>query len=246
MVAWGAFPGTSVFQQLARILIPLALAAGLVVLNLRLFRRDGLPANALNLRPRQVGWFLVGGVIITPVILLIAAVISLGVPFHWERGGLTWTRVAWQFAEYTVGNSAEELIFRGYLLLILMRHVGLASALLAMALLFGAFHLPGLSGGTAVKMICTTAVGSYLFAYGYLITGSLWTAIGMHVWGNLLLHQILGLTGGASILRVVVHGTWPESWDPAFIAWMSVSGIAAGLGALLFRRTRSRALDRSV
>lgn len=223
VVAWMFFPGTSGFQQLARIMIPLGVAAGLLALNLKFLRRDGLSADALGLGWRKIGWFVAGGLAAVAVIFAIAGVLWLFVPFHWERGTLSFSRYFWQAAEYTAGNSGEELMFRGYLLLILARALGMRWALLVVAILFGMFHLPGLSGGAALKMICTTGIWSYLFAFAFLLTKSLWAAIGLHVFGNLLLHQTLGLSGGESLWRVVLHSDWPTAYDPAFLTSILVS-----------------------
>lgn len=71
-------------------------------------------------------------------------------------------------------------------------------------------------------MVCTTGAMSFLFAYGFILSGSLWTAVGLHVFGNIILHQVLGMSGGASILTPVMHRSWPDHYDPAFYAWMTV------------------------
>ena len=241
VLAWAFFPGSGLFPQLARVSIPLFVAIGLLVLNQRLLSRDGFPPDALGFCARRIGWFFAGGIINAGIILLMAGALWLLVPFHWERGSLTWEKLGWQTAEYFAGNVGEELAFRGYLLLLLTRHFGLTRALFVVALLFGLFHLPGLSGWTAVKMVCTTAAWSFLFAYGYLLTGSLWTAVGLHVFGNAILHHVFGMSGGTSILTPVMHKPWPDDYDPAFCVWMAVSIPIAVGAALVGERLRSRA-----
>jgi membrane protease YdiL (CAAX protease family) len=238
--AWAFFPGHDVFPQLARIVIPLLVLLGLVLLNRHFLERDGFSSNALGLNLRRVHWLFGGMLLIVPIILAIAGALRMIVPFRWVSGALSWEQLGWQAAEYFAGNSGEELMFRGYLLLVLTRRLGTNWAMLIVAVLFGLFHLPGLSGSTALKMICTTAAGSYLFAYGFLLTGSLWTAIGMHAFGNLLLHQVLGMGGGNSILKIELRGTWPSNYDPAFLAWLGVCiPITIGV-SLLHRWMRSK------
>lgn len=246
VLAWAFFPGSDVFGQLARVTIPLFVAIGLLMLNQHLLRRDGFPRDALGLQPAKIGWFFSGAILILPVILLIAATLWLLVPFHWERGSLTWTKLFWQTAEYFAGNLGEELAFRGYLLVLFTRYFGLTRALFMVALLFGIFHLPGLSGWAAVKMVCTTGVGSFLFAYGFVFTGSLWTAVGMHVFGNTILHHVLGMGAGASIFSPVLHDSWPAHYDPAFCAWMTVSITLSICAALVLTRLNRRDLKRNV
>lgn len=239
VLPWMFFPSTSGFQQLARIVIPLGVTAALLALNLTFLRRAGFAGDALGLRLHRIGWLAVGGFAAVPILLAMAAVLGWFVPFHWEQGTLSWPRYGWQATEYLAGNFGEELMFRGYLLLILTRCLGLRWALLIVAILFGLFHLPGISGGAALKMICTTAAWSYLFAYAFLLTNSLWTAVGLHVLGNLLLHQTLGLSGQESLWRIVLHGHWPTRYDPAFLTVMTVSLSIVFVASRLYTRHRS-------
>jgi membrane protease YdiL (CAAX protease family) len=141
-------------------------------------------------------------------------------------------------AEYFAGNFGEELAFRGYFLLVLTRYLGLTRALLIGALLFGLFHLPGLSGTEAIKMVCTTGALSFVFSYGYVLTGSLWTAVGMHVFGNVILHEVLGMSGKPGIAAMVFHEPWPSAYDPAFLVWLGVSVPVAVFGSLIVKRFR--------
>ena len=235
VLAWMFFPPTSIFPQVARVAIPLAVTGGLILLNRRFLVRDGFKPDALALAPRHFGWFFGGGIAITLVILAMAGALWVLVPYHWERGSMTWTQLAWQTAEFSAGNFGEELAFRGYLLLALARHLGLGRALAIVAVLFGLFHLPGLSGWEALKMVCTTATMSFLFAYAFVLTGSLWTAVGAHVLGNVVLHNALGMSGGSSIATPVLHGPWPSAYDPAFTVWLVV-GIAAAVGCYVLTK----------
>jgi membrane protease YdiL (CAAX protease family) len=234
--AWMFFPERGVFAHSARVVIPLLVVIGLIALNRRFLMRDGIPRDTLGLGLRRIGWFFAGGVLIVPVILAMAGALWLLVPFHWERGAMAWSQLGWKTAEYFAGNFGEELAFRGYVLVVLTRYLGLTRALLIGALLFGLFHLPGLSGMQAIKMICTTGAMSFVFAYGYVLSGSLWTAVGLHVFGNVILHEVLGMSGKSGIATMVFHEPWPSSYDPAFLVWLGVSIPVAGTGALLVKR----------
>lgn len=217
------FPGPNLLPYLVRLIISFLVVVGLWTLNQRLLGRDGFPSDALGLNLRRGGWFFAGGFIMAIILLSIMGVLWLLAPFHWEKGTLTGVGLLWQTLDYLGGNLGEELVFRGYLLLLLTRYLGLTSALFIVALLFGLFHLPGLSGWIAVKMICTTAVMSFLFAYGFISSGSLWTAFGLHVFGNVLLHCVLGMSSSASLYNVVADAAWPRTYDPGFWALMSVT-----------------------
>lgn len=237
--AWMFFPERGVFAHSARVFIPLLVVVGLIGLNRMFLMRDGFPRDTLGLGLRRIGWFFAGGILIVPVMLAMAGVLWLLVPFHWERGAMAWSQLGWKTAEYFAGNFGEELAFRGYFLVVLARYLGLTRALLIGALLFGLFHLPGLSGMEAVKMVCTTGTLSFVFAYGYVLTGSLWTAVGLHVFGNVILHEVLGMSGKSGIATMVFHEPWPSSYDPAFLVWLGVSIPTAVTGALLVKRFRS-------
>jgi membrane protease YdiL (CAAX protease family) len=224
MVGWVFFPGDGLVPQLGRILIPLCFSIALVVLNQRLLARDGFAPDALGLKftPARAGGALASSIFMVLICAAMAGSLWLLLPFHYQRGSLSLAAFSLRAVEYLGGNAGEELIFRGYLLLLLRRHCGLLAALVITAFLFGLFHLPGLSGATAIKMICTTFLGGILFAYGFLFTGTLWSAIGLHVAGNIVLHHILGLSGQPSLLTPVFEQPWPTAYDPAFVVWLAV------------------------
>lgn len=224
MAGWVFFPGTSAIAQLGRILIPLCFSIALVVLNQRLLARDGFAPDALGLKltPARAGTSLAGSVLMALLFVAMAGGLWLLVPFHYQRGPLGLASFGLRAMEYLAGNAGEELIFRGYFLLLLRRHCGLAAALAITGLLFGLFHLPGLSGMAALKMTCTTFLGGTLFAYGFLLTGTLWSAIGLHVAGNVVLHHVLGLSGQTSLLAPIFDQSWPTTYDPAFVVWLVI------------------------
>lgn len=224
IAGWAFFPGDGAIPQLGRIVIPLSFSIALIALNQRLLARDGFAADALGLKltPARVGGAFAGSFLMALVFFLMAAGLWLLVPFHYERGPLSLAAFGLRAIEYLCGNAGEELIFRGYLLLLLRRHCGLPAALAITGVLFGLFHLPGLSGPAALQMICTTFLGGTLFAYGFLLTGTLWSAIGLHVAGNIVLHQVLGLSGQASLLRPVFDQPWPTTYNPGFVAWLAI------------------------
>ena len=184
--------------------------------------KDGLSGNSLGLSLHQSPWFLAGGLISIIFVGLIAGSLWLLTPFHWEPGTLTDGDVAWRFAEYFGSNFTEELMFRGYLLLILRRSLASGRALLIVSLLFGLFHLPGLSGIVALKMICTTTLFSWILGLIFIKTSSLWTAVGMHVVGNTVLHTVLGMSGEQSVFRMKFVKPPPTGYDAGLTAYVVI------------------------
>ncbi len=223
-MAWLAFPRDTGPQHVARIALALVCAAALVWLNRRFLVRDGIRVSALGLGIRRFPFLLAGALLMTVVLGVVAGVLSLTAPFHWKPGSLSWSGLGWCAAEYFAGNAGEELMFRAYLLLAMQRAFGTAPALVIVSLLFGLFHLPGLSGVVAVKMICTTGVWSLVFALGFLKTGSLWTAIGLHAFGNTLLHRVMGMSGDESLFRADFRAPLPNGYgDPGFLTFAGVT-----------------------
>jgi membrane protease YdiL (CAAX protease family) len=90
-----------------------------------------------------------------------------------------------------VGVALEELLMRGFLLRQLLRRWSAGPAVLVVALLFAAMHLPawiamgGLSVGVAVSFVVLFVMGLVLGALTWT-SGSLWPAIVVHVINNVL------------------------------------------------------------
>jgi uncharacterized protein len=214
------FPGELPVALMARALLA---ACGVALLSFgskTLLRRDGFPADALGLQltlPHAKGFVLgiAGGLMF---IALMAATLAVQVPFHWERGLLSLNHAALAAHTYFWTSLGEELIFRGYALVALSSYFGPRKAVLALALPFGLFHLPGMGMGmAAAKMIATTGAMSMVFSYGFLFTGSLWTAVGLHVAINVSLHTLTGLDGaGKATLWKPIFGLWPTGYDAGF------------------------------
>jgi uncharacterized protein len=108
-----------------------------------------------------------------------------------------------------VAPIAEELLFRGLIFHMFNRHMNVKIALIIQALLFGAFHL------NLVQGLYASVLGVVL-GFAYLLTGSLWIPILMHIVNNsvaLLLPETwmndplisMGLMG---LLLLVPLGLW--------------------------------------
>jgi len=228
MTTGGVYPAKTLFQTTCMLLIGAVFVGANIWLNRAFLQMDRLPKSALGLGVRKLPWFFAGCAIAVLVIFAMAGTLRLMVPFHWVPGALRLHELPGQFSRYLLGNSVEELIFRGYLLVMLRRWLGLPRALAISGVLFGLFHLPGMSGIAALKMVCTTAGMSVVFAMSFVRTKSLWTAIGVHVSANMLLHRVLGMSGEQqSLFRMQIDGRWPTGYDPGLIAYFSVIAVAA-------------------
>ncbi len=207
------FPGQNLIPHLVRSGLAAIAVLVLIATSTRLLKKNGIPSAALGLKLslKALSNFLLGMFIATLAISLITLILYFFLPFHFEKGPLKGAAIIKEAHSYFWGNFLEELIFRGYPLIVFNRLLGWRKAVWIMALPFGLFHLPGLgSNMEGLKMITTTATYSFVFSYAFILTGSLWTAIGLHVTSNILLHAVLGLDGvGAAIYKPIFDARWP-------------------------------------
>ena len=137
-----------------------------------------------------------------------------------------------------MGNFTEELLFRGYPLIILSQLLGWRAAVCIASIPFGLFHLPGLGFSIeGLTMVLTTATYSFVFSYAFILTGSLWTAIGVHVVSNILLHSISGLDGlGKAMLTPAFETRRPVNYDPGLLSFETSAIIIASIIYLLINK----------
>ena len=196
-----------------------------------LLQRDGFPAGALGLQLTlpHIKRFVMGVAAGLLFIALIAAALAVQVPFHWERGLLSLSVAAFAAHTYFWTSFGEELIFRGYALVALSYYLGPRKAVWTLALPFGLLHLPGMGMGlAAAKMIATTSAMSIVFSCSFLLTRTLWTAVGLHVATNVSLHTLTGLDGASNAtLWKPIFGSWPTRYDAGFWTAITITSLIA-------------------
>lgn len=213
----------------------IALAASLLFLR----ERD---ASLLGLKPNRRGAGLSLLAVLTGLLLvgLWLAVFRLLVPFRLMPGAITGPELLCSAIIYLFGALLEELAFRGHALIRLRERYGTVAAILLVSLAFGLLHLPGMTGVNAIKIVALTGLCSVLFCLAYLISGSLWAAVGLHAGMNFMLHSVLGAGGGRGPSLFAPHfAQSPPTYDVAFWSFMVVQ-FAVAVGFLLVgRRLRS-------
>jgi len=231
LVAWGiyffsqvGFPSQNLTPYLIRTAIILIVDVFVIYLSGRLLRRNGLPAQALgfSVTNSSITDVLVGALIGFLTVVIIATLLYSFVPYHFVKGTLGISQLFKAGISYLAGNALEELLFRGFLFVVLSQLSGWRISMVIIALLFGLFHLPGL-GFTVpgMKMVATTALFSFIFSLSYVLTKSLWTAICTHATSNIFLHAFAGLDGGGKAMFLPeFERNWPKSYDLGF--WVAV------------------------
>jgi membrane protease YdiL (CAAX protease family) len=119
----------------------------------------------------------------------------------------------------------EELIFRGVLLYILIRRLGMKAGCFISAFCFGAYHwFTQNAFGDAFQMIMVfmlTAIAGLMFAYSYAVTRSLYLPIALHF--------------GWNFASIVVFSNGPLGQQFLILQNPAQASVIVSIGAFLFQ-----------
>ncbi len=173
------------------------------------FASYGLPKRGLSAR------FAVGAVWGILALSLLMLLLWLAGVFSYGSLSLAGWRIVkfalfWGVFFFLVGIF-EEFAFRGYTQFTLARWIGFWPAASVLSLLFGALHLMGNVGESALGSLCAALIGLF-FCFTLRRTGSLWFAVGMHAswdWGQSYLYSVpdSGGTTVGHLLNSSFHGS---------------------------------------
>lgn len=187
------------------------------------------------------GGLLVGAILFSTVI----AVLTLA---HCCSAGFqSWNGLLAAMVFFLIGALVEELLFRGVLFRLIEKMTGTWIALVLSAILFGAIHIAN-PHATIFSSLAIALEAGVLLALAYVLTRSLWFAIGIH-WGwNLFEGPIFGtqVSGGqytATVFHAKMDGpTWltggnfgPEGGVVALVVCLAAAVI---IGTLAVRNQR--------
>jgi membrane protease YdiL (CAAX protease family) len=227
-LASAVFPGDIGLALVAR-WVCMAGALALLTTGIRLLlSRDGIAEDSLGLSidPPHGAAVLLGVVLGGALMLVLLAGFYCVSPFELARGPRPLTSVSLSALNYFLGNFGEELVFRGYLLVVLARWLGTVRAVLLLAIPFGLMHVPGLDSLAAAKMMLTTGTMHLVFAAVFLATGTLWAAVAMHATVNTLLHTVAGVDS-PGVLSLLYKESPPASFDAPFLIFLGTSSLFA-------------------
>ncbi|MET4083969.1 membrane protease YdiL (CAAX protease family) [Pedobacter sp. UYP30] len=183
------FPGYKLFPLFMRSIILAPLLMLCYYVNYRFIEKNALNNEILKFKAKSFKLYLGGIALACLLLATIWVVIYLIYPFEIIRNSGTKVNFATDLISYSMGNTLEELLFRGFLLVAAIRLFGKIGAIFFVSLLFGLFHLQGLGmtrGG--LTMVITTFTMALLFTAVIYYTKSIWTAVTLHIAGNLILH----------------------------------------------------------
>jgi CAAX amino terminal protease family. len=195
IIGQSAFTGNGLFPFLMRSVILLFTLILTYYLNYKFSRKNLLNFDMLKFKSRHIKYYLGGIVLGCILIATIWAIIYLIYPFEILKNSYSKINLATDIISYSFGNTLEELLFRGFILIASLKFFGKMGGVLFVSLLFGLFHLQG-TGLTfrGLSMVMTTFTMSLLFISVIYYTKSIWTAATLHITGNILLHS-LGFDG---------------------------------------------------
>jgi uncharacterized protein len=195
IVGQGIFPGNNLFPFLIRSAIVLFSLVLAYYVNYKFSKKNLLAFDILKFKSVSIKYYFGGIILGCLLITAIWAIIYLVYPFEIIKNPNSKINLAADVVSYSLGNTVEELLFRGFLLLAAVKCFGKIGGILFVSLLFGLFHLQG-TGLTSqgLGMVITTFTMSLLFIAVIYYTKSIWPAVTLHITGNLLLHT-LGFDG---------------------------------------------------
>jgi membrane protease YdiL (CAAX protease family) len=207
VIVQSSFPGNGLFPFVSRSILLVCLLALSYYVNNKFSKKNSLNDSILKFNSRFIGQYLSGGILGCLLIAAIWAVMYLIYPFRIINNSLSKISLATDIISYGLGNTLEELLFRGFLLLASVKLFGKTGGIFFVSLLFGLFHLQGIGlTREGLTMVMTTFTMSLLFISVIYYTKSIWTAVTLHITGNLLLHT-LGFDGANNGLFQIKFAT---------------------------------------
>lgn len=236
-------PFEAVFRPLA--LLALLLLFGLLAKFFDKSPEPFLPGQGVPLSSRWKRELGAGAALGLALISLCVAIIAVCGQYKLEmRSVPALPQVALVLWVGITAATLEEIAFRGYPFVTLIKAIGRWPAAVAMSLLFAAGHL--LNPHWTLIGFANTALVGLLLSVSYLRTGALWMAIGIHFAWNLALGTLYGLpVSGVDLFAVGLKGTatgHPWLTGGAYGVEASLTGsLAIGLGlAVLLGVTRPK------
>ncbi|MBL7986460.1 MAG: CPBP family intramembrane metalloprotease [Chlorobi bacterium] len=107
------------------------------------------------------------------------------------NGAIAWNQLLVGTGYMALSAAGEELLFRGYFYQRLNELLGVTTATIVMALLFGLAHLQN-PEVTAMALV-NVSLASIFFSLCYLRTGSLWLPMAAHAAWNVTVARVVGM-----------------------------------------------------
>jgi len=225
------------------VLNPVALLLLVLALTLFFLYWDKRSPAVLGLdpRPRRLGELALGWIAGALLVVVIAGVMYVALPYQWQRNAAFQPRLAaWSLVYLLLANGVEELVFRGYAFERMIAAIGHWPAQIVTALVFAVYHVQ--HGWTWGNALVGTTLGSILFGLVFVRWRSVPAALGVHAAGNWTRDLLLADSATAKTLVAPFSLTrWaPEDVFTARVAWNGVVFLACVAMAVIVWRHRAR------
>lgn len=182
----------------------LVLASAALLLNRQFFRADGqsLASIGLDAASLRIGQLAIGFIAGCLLVITWAVTLSILTPISWQLASTFNTTAAAGSSIFIIfNNAAEELIYRGYLFVLLASSYGRVAAVVFTCCLFTLLHVQGgVPWPNALAGVFTSAL---IFSAIFLRWRSLPLALSFHVATNFM-QELLGLrVSGLSLWSLV-------------------------------------------
>jgi membrane protease YdiL (CAAX protease family) len=183
-------------------------AIGATWLSIKFVDHRPFSAFGIGLLPDFGKHFVIGlGIAAAMLGVLIAGCFAFGyVSIHWTGGQVPPGTLLATLGILVVAAATEELIFRGFLLQVLIDGLGQWPAIIIMSVLFAAVHV-GNPNSSQLGILNTVAAG-VLLSLAYVKTGSLWLPYAIHLGWNAGLGFVFGFPlSGIDLASLWTTGT---------------------------------------
>ena len=220
------------------------LAAVVLLLNKLFFRSEGRPlaeigVDAPRVRARQVAVAFVVGVIVVAVWALILVFIAGA---HWQRAAHVDPAAFVAAIAFAVFNNlAEELVYRGYLFVLLARTFHTAVAVIVTSVLFTLLHIQaGVPWTNALAIVFTSAL---MFAALFARWRSVPLVAGFHVAMNCA-QEFLGLRATGLTVFTLVYPSPLNAPQTTSVLLLTAATNLMVAGLVFASKPRSAKVDR--
>lgn len=214
----------------------MVLALATLVLNWRFLKADGRSLADIGfdrplLRVRQVAIGLVAGALTVGAWILAMRWVA---PVEWRLApSIHAPAVAGSFVFIVFNNLGEELVYRAYLFLLLMRAYGTGVAIVSTSLLFTLLHIQaGVPWPNALAGVLTSAL---IFAALFVRWQSVPLVLAFHAGMNVM-QELLGLRSSGLTIFVPTFGATTATQSAAVLVFAAVINVSLAAAILLSAR----------
>jgi membrane protease YdiL (CAAX protease family) len=173
---------------------------------------------------KRMLYFFIGFLLVSVLCLLTLFIESLICSIKWKiNQPIDFFLLRRAIGYYFIAALTEELVFRGFLLYVLAKTIKVQNAKIISAVCFGFYHLFSyeMFGAGIIPMayiFIITGLAGYVWSCGYIKSGTIWLALGMHFSWNMIQSLFSGKTPYGSILYNQISKTELSDLNNLFLS----------------------------